>query len=368
MRRRATGGAAPDDTSGGAADRYAPYELDVDPAELGLEPRVVSSAAGTVVAYVSARAGDAEESAPPLSIGRATVGRATVFLHGAAGSWTTWTPLLASAREAGIEIDNPVLLDLPGWGRGSLAPGRDRRDLDMRDLNMRGLNDFCDLVAGALTQLGYHEWHLVGHSLGGLVAAHLASTRPHSVLAVGLVSCTSFSVIRAVDRPLAGLVASPAFTMLLAVMRVLAALGPVARALARIALRVGLMRLIFAPLFRHGFLVPPSLIAATVDDLRPASFLAGARAIRGYEPHTSWSAIRCPVNATQGDRDVFSTASDLAQLGAVIPQARTSVIAECGHFALSERPDATLEALGFVARRGTRDDATARDPSTGRDT
>ena len=44
---------------------------------------------------------------------------ATILLHGAAGSWTTWRPLIAAlAAEAGGPVPDLVVPDLPGeWQR-----------------------------------------------------------------------------------------------------------------------------------------------------------------------------------------------------------------------------------------------------------
>lgn len=48
--------------------------------------------------------------------------------------------------------------------------------------------------------------------------------------------------------------------------------------------------------------------------------------------------IRCPVLATRGDTDVFTSFSDLERLAAMVPTARTVTIAQCGHLADVEKP------------------------------
>ncbi|BDZ47438.1 hypothetical protein [Naasia aerilata] len=78
-----------------------PAALIPDETLLGLRRVVVDTAAGPVVARAAERTG----------------GPATILLHGAAGSWTTWTPLLAEAAGSGRALADVVLIDLPGWGR-----------------------------------------------------------------------------------------------------------------------------------------------------------------------------------------------------------------------------------------------------------
>lgn len=155
---------------------YAPLPLEPDPAVLGLVSMSVHSALGSAVAYHR-----------PVR----TSTRATILLHGAAGSWSTWTPLLAAAELADIPIINPVLVDMPGWGRGTLGD----------DPAARTIETVATLVRDVAEQLGYTEWDLVGHSMGGFIALHMASEWPQSVLSVGTVSATTWSVIESVAHP-----------------------------------------------------------------------------------------------------------------------------------------------------------------------
>ncbi|MET0991420.1 MAG: alpha/beta hydrolase [Lacisediminihabitans sp.] len=301
---------------------YAPCGMVTDPAVVDLATTTVSSALGSCVArHPAAR--------------HSTV--ATVFLHGAAGSWTTWTPLLLAAQADGIDLGETVLLDLPGWGEATLAGGADQTVLAISSL-------VRDVVMG----LGYTEWRLVGHSLGGFVALHMAATWPERTRDVGLVSGTTFSVLRAVEHPFRGVRELPGFVLLWQVMRALAAFGLAGRALVRGVDRCGLLRLAVAPLFRHWTRIPRSQIDALAHELRPRSFSVAARATRGYPADALWGGIRCPVHALKGDRDVFVSPADLEQLGRLLPQSVRTVIADCGHYGPVERPHEVLAALGYT--------------------
>lgn len=301
---------------------YGPYELVTDPARFGLVTSTVVTLLGSCVAQH-----------PPLR----TSHRATIFLHGAAGSWTTWTPMLQVAQARGIGLGDTVLLDLPGWGDAFMTDAHSRQTVEA----------IASLVKAAADELGYTEWDLVGHSLGGFVALHLASTSPQCVLSVGMVSGTTFAVIRSVEHPIRNFARLPGFIMLWRVMQFLAILGPAGTGLVRGLGRVGVLRPATFPLFRHWRAVPKSQSTALAHELRPLAFSAAARATLGYDAMAQWSKIECPVRATKGDRDVFVTDDDLATLGRLLPDSIRSVIADCGHFGNVERPTEVLVELGY---------------------
>ncbi|MBN9188133.1 alpha/beta fold hydrolase [Microbacterium sp.] len=120
--------------------------------------------------------------------GRRADGPATILLHGAAGSWTTWTPLLAAADAASAPLTDVVAPDLPGWGdSGTLPRGTD-------------VGAMSDAVVEIARSLGYTRWRVVGHSLGGFIALDLAARHPRETIAVVLVSPSGAGVVDAL-RP-----------------------------------------------------------------------------------------------------------------------------------------------------------------------
>jgi pimeloyl-ACP methyl ester carboxylesterase len=280
--------------------------LDRDAAALGLTTTTVAGAAGTIVARHRARGSS----------------RATVMLHGAAGDWSTFTPLLASVTE-------PVLLDLPGFGEAALTEGAT-------------LDDVCALISDTADTLGYDDWDLVGHSMGGFLALQLAVAYPERTRSVGVISPTGFSVIESVRHPLRRFFVLPAFTMLWGVMRLMRT-----GAIVRLARRLGVLRLAVFPLFRHPFAVDATVVNALADDVRPRAFTAATEFVRDYDLG-AWAQIVCPVAAVQGDRDVFARASDLARLKELLPGATTTVIPDCGHFANVEKPEEVARLLGAL--------------------
>lgn len=262
---------------------------------------------------------------------------ATILLHGAAGSWTTWEPLIAAAEAArGSTFPDLVVPDLPGWGDSPAAVA----SLDAAVL--------ASSVATVARAVGYERWRVVGHSLGGFVALELAVREPVATESVVLVSATTFGG-QADRRSTASLLNRHApLMLLLAGMRVLAALGPAGPRLVRGLERMRLLPLLVAPLFASPV---PGSAHELARDLRPAAFVRAVACARTYPAAERWGCIRCPVLALHGDRDVFVTAADDAGLAAVVPGLHTRILPATGHFAHVEHP--SLLARLCLGVRGT---------------
>jgi len=316
----------PDPTD--ARRRYAPYGLETRPEARGLTRQEVATRHGAAVVHhagLPARPGDDGDGDEGAGAGAGV----TVLLHGAAGSWTTWTPYLRAADETGLPVARPVLVDLPGWG-DSPEPAV---ALDVEAA--------VDVVLEVADALGVDRFDLVGHSMGALVALHLAARVPTRVTRLGLVSPTSFAALEATDRPLTGLVRLPALVLLRAVFAVL---PRASSRLLRGATRLGLLRPLSSPVFRHVGRVPRSVLEAFVAEIRPRGFVAATRSAHGYDT-AAWSRVTCPVAAVAGADDAFAERRDLARLRLVLPDARTTLLPRCGHFAHVEWPFATVDAL-----------------------
>jgi pimeloyl-ACP methyl ester carboxylesterase len=255
--------------------------------------------------------------------GRHPVGTADVYLHGAAGSWTTFRALLPAAS-----AHDRVLFDLPGWGESTTGA----------QLEDFGIEAVARTVTEVLNSLGYRRWNLVGHSMGGFLALHIAAVQPERTASVATISATTFGVSKAARRPLRSLFTFPAFVGMMLTMRSMAVLGPAGSALVRAIGTTPMMRPLMSPFFAEPAAIPAGVLRGLGDDARPASFSAAARAAAHYD-FGQWRSIRCPVLATRGDRDVFTPQSDLVRLPSIIPHVQTVTIPRCGHFANLERPE-----------------------------
>jgi len=265
---------------------------------------------------------------------------ATILLHGAAGSWTTWEPMITAAADArGAAVPDLVVPDLAGWGD---SPA-DAASLDAAVL--------AASVAAVARALGYERWRVVGHSLGGFVALELAVREPVATESVVLVSATTFGG-QADRRSTASLLRHHApLMLLLAGMRVLAALGPAGPRLVRALERMRLLPLLIAPLYASPV---PGSAHELARDLRPAAFVRAVACARTYPAAERWGRIRCPVLALHGDRDVFVSAADDDGLAAIISGLRTHILPATGHFAHVEHPSLLaglcLDARGTAGR------------------
>ncbi|WP_233551492.1 alpha/beta fold hydrolase [Amnibacterium setariae] len=294
---------------------------DEDEAALGLRRIVAETPVGPVVARV----------------GGPAAGPATVLVHGAAGSWRGWLPLLRTAARRGRPLLGVVAVDLSGWGE-SPDPSR--------PLDLAGAAEAVGAVARAA---GAERWIVVGHSLGGLVALAVADREPARTAGVLLVSPTGPAVLAAIRRPLVGGARLPWFAGMLLAMRVLTALPGGGRPLLRALGRAGTLGALAAPLFADRRAVDRSVLEAFGDETRPAAFAAAARAAAGLD--LARLSIVCPVRSVRGTRDVFVGRRDAAAF-ARFPGFAERVVPGAGHFALAERPEAVLAELDDLRRLG----------------
>lgn len=267
-------------------------------------------------------------------------GPATILLHGAAGSWTTWTPLIRHAQHSGRPLPDVIAIDLPGWGE---------TDPSAANLSVAAMSAVVEQVAG---DLGYHRWTVIGHSLGGFVALDLAARRTDATIAVVLVSGTGAAVVDAIRRPVRGGARLLWFAGMLLIMRSLAAFGASPRRVLGLLRALGLMQVLSGPLFANWRSVGRNVADALVDEVRPVAFARAARAAARYDLQT-WRGIICPVRSVRGERDVFAGADDGTAFAELILDFREVRLPEAGHFAAIEQPDAVLEVVeGAIGVRG----------------
>jgi pimeloyl-ACP methyl ester carboxylesterase len=248
---------------------------------------------------------------------------ATILLHGAAGSWTTWSTVIATAEDSGA-VSDLVVPDLPGWG-----------DSPVDDIGTLDAAGIATAVAVVARSLGYERWRLVGHSLGGFVALELAAQEPGATRSVALVSGTTLGARGDRLSALGRFRRYPALVGLLLAMRFLLLLGPLAGRFVRLLDRWDVLPLLAAPLFAR---IDRDAVHELARDLRPEAFVRAMQCVRSYPAAERWRGIRCTVVALHGDRDVFVGHDDDALLAEVIPGFQAVIVPSTGHFGHVEHP------------------------------
>jgi pyruvate dehydrogenase E2 component (dihydrolipoamide acetyltransferase) len=106
-----------------------------------------------------------------LEMGTAT-GTPTLLLHGFGADLNSWM----FTQSALAESARTIALDLPGHGGSA------------KDVGAGDADALTGAVEAALAALGIARAHLIGHSLGGAVAASLAARRPDRIASLTLIA------------------------------------------------------------------------------------------------------------------------------------------------------------------------------------
>ena len=250
-------------------------------------------------------------------------GPLALFLHGLGGSRTSWDAQL----DALGHVRRCVAWDMPGYGASA---GRPSSFADLADAAAALVETLCDGAGPAAADV-------VGLSMGGMVAQHLALRHPHLVRSLVLLD----------SSPAFGLDGTTAEEWL---DRRLAPLAE-GRTPAEMAPQV------------LGAIVGPG---ATTDQLREAvasmsridseALAAACRTLVTHDTRTRLAEISCPTLVAVGEHDEETPPSYARVLHEGIPGSRLAVVPGAGHLANLEAPDAVNELITALWA-GTREEA-----------
>ncbi len=256
-----------------------------------------------------------------------------LLLHGYTGSKEDFAPVL-DALAADRRV---VALDLPGHG-GSLGPD---------DPGAYGLAASARWVLEAADTLGLGEFHLLGHSMGGLVAQRVASAASQRLVSLVLAS-TGLGALREEVAEVAVRAAVAARDE---------GLGAAFDAHQTAMVEAGL----------DPRPVPGGLTEAELRDrfrrLHPAAVVGGARALVTAMPLGAFlRGIDVPVLVVHGERDWAWTPPEQALLARSVRGARLAVVPDAVHSPQMENPRAWLAAVTpFLAAADAAAGAAAHD-------
>jgi pimeloyl-ACP methyl ester carboxylesterase len=234
----------------------------------------------------------------------------------------------------------PVILLVPGWGCSAWIFSETILPLAESgfravavELKGHGLSDkpagwenyttvaMRDHVIEIIDALSSDPVRLVGHSMGGAIAGHVAAAVPHRVASVAFVAPVGFAGVRWL--PMLKLITSKAIAPLL---------PSLAR---RFVVKIMLRRV-------YGHTRPVS--EKDVDEFwAPTQFPSFSIALRELLHHFSWSEpfpeLTMPWITIVGELDVLSPAEDVARYAGKDGKAPTVVIPDVGHVVFAEKPE-----------------------------
>jgi len=237
-------------------------------------------------------------------------GSTVVLVHGIASSLYTWKDVLPGLSRS----HDVIAVDLPGFGTSDLPA-----DLSFLDLPAS--------VVGLMDRLGIERAALVGHSMGGAVAAVVAAENPGRVRGLVLVDAAGFN-LEPEDQPaMVRLVTSPLVPLL--------ARLPGKRLLVERSLR---------EVFHDDRYVTEERVAEYLAaTLRPGSVPAMRSLMLSLAGRTGFvrdrlPRIQTPTLVVWGREDRWVPLADADRFVEAIPGARKVVFDACGHMPQEERP------------------------------
>ncbi|HPU13905.1 MAG TPA: alpha/beta hydrolase [Aeromicrobium sp.] len=243
--------------------------------------------AGRKIAYVDSGAVESPKTTPTV-----------LLLHGFGASLEFW-------RHAAEDLSDHyrvVALDLPGFGRSD-SPADFSIDAQL------------PVLAGFLDALGIERCHVVGHSMGTLVACEFTAAHPERVDRVVLASGPITSVLSLLKRPVRTLLKRPQVaTFYVEAISAGKPVPPKTReaVLAKKSMRWTALRA-FAP-------NPWELAEADVSVLLDAAGAPGAaptlRQGKTYRPDAAYRELSRPVWLIGGTRDTICPPADLREFSA----------------------------------------------------
>ena len=256
---------------------------------------------------------------PPLQTVRANgraiayreagAGTPLVLLHGIGSGSASW----AAQFDALAGRFRAVAWDAPGYGGSDPLPGE-----------TPPRTAYADAVADLLDGLELDRIHLLGHSLGGLIAAGFAARHPARLFSLAL-SDAAAGYRNAPDEIRVG--------RLEARIAAMETLGPaeVARRRAREVLSPGAPDEIYEK------------VRAVQARLRPAGYAQAARMLHGSDIFADAAAIRAPTLVMYGSADKVTPEAIGRDIAAAVPGYLT--LEGLGHASYVEGPEAFNAAL-----------------------
>jgi pimeloyl-ACP methyl ester carboxylesterase len=232
-----------------------------------------------------------------------------VFLHGAGFDHSAWALHDRWFAHHGYGVLAP---DLPGHGRSKgSSPG--------------SIAEMADWTAALLDAAGVEKAHLIGHSMGSLIALETSARHPAKVSALSLIGTAAAMTVGPDLLKAAEANDHAAIDMV---------------SIWGLGFNAELGGSLAPGLWMHGG------AQSILERSPPGVLFRDLSACNAYQNALSAAAaVTVPVTFILGERDMMTPAKAGKTLAAAIPKARTVVLPGAGHMMMAERPDELLAAL-----------------------
>lgn len=214
-----------------------------------------------------------------------------------------------------------VVLDNRGTGRSDKPAGRYK------------MATFADDVAAVMDEARIERATVVGISLGGMIAQHVALRHPRRVSGLVLMATTA-------GLPYARLPKLRALATLVGLPIMQRARGPaqIGRSLARLLLSEQ-----DVPRARELLAEWPAAMRA--EPVSPRAYFSQLTAVLGHSTGFRLKRVTCPTIVVTGDDDVLIPPHNSRMLARLVPGAHLEVLRACGHAISASDPDCVQRTL-----------------------
>lgn len=237
-------------------------------------------------------------------------GKPVILLHGWIGSWGLWHDTMARLGRH----YRCYALDFWGFGESS-----DKRRETYH------VDDFTNLVAQFMNQLGIVRAPLVGHSMGGTVSLKVALTYPELISKVAIIG-----------SPIVGWSLSPFL--------ILAGYRPIAWTVYNMpqVLRLGIRTFSGLISSNKGYY---AMQERDLSRTNLESFLNSIASLRQTDLRGELHQLNIPVMGLFGDKDVIVHPNQNRALASSLPHAEVHMLAGSGHFPMLDEPDTFISYI-----------------------
>jgi pimeloyl-ACP methyl ester carboxylesterase len=183
----------------------------------------------------------------------------------------------------------------------------------------------ADWTAALLKAAGVAKAHLIGHSMGSLIALETAARQPDKVSALSLIG-TATTMTVGPDLLKAAAANDPSAIDMMSIWG--------------LGFKAELGGSLAPGLWMHGG------AQRTLQDCAPGVLYTDLAACNSYENALAAAAsVKVPTTIILGARDMMTPVKAGKKLAAAIPHARTVILPGAGHMIMAEYPDELLAAL-----------------------